>query len=217
MSYFAQRMLIGVFFNFVRWGLVGRRPVLDTPADVVKFLLDSASRGDAPLVGMLGEMVTEYSYNQNYSFLDNMASFGGKALGPGTMAVAREAYFLQKAATTEDEEALYYLRKAFPYADWIPADLIVNRLILDNLYTYTDPEGAYTNFRKSIEANLKSRFRYYIDPGSTTMDHHRIREDVENDLASRKTLSQEQKDAAKQRRKDRQREKARKQLEDRRR
>lgn len=166
-----QRMQVGIIINALRNAAQGKVPEMDGVEDWIKFMADASARGDLFPLSIMSELF-EDTYNvQGNGFAGNLATLL-KPAGPGmsyTLQKAYDAIDAAKAAADGDSAKVFKkMRRLTPGANWTPTTFIFNRILLDNIFTYLDEDGAYDLFKKEIKNQNKRNFKHAIAPGELT-------------------------------------------------
>lgn len=121
----------------------------------------------------IGAISTEILSNSSMDIMNTVAAVAGqKVLPVGPAYVGNKAVkagMAAKALLDEDTaKAMYYARRALPFINWMPTDIIANRLFIDNVFGKIDRVAAYEEFLLEVEAAAKGGSEYYLRPGALT-------------------------------------------------
>jgi len=109
----------------------------------------------------LESVFNQYSYSGN--FKESMESVAGKAvLGPTLSKVMDVSTNFRMAMDEtikgDTHKSLRYWKKLMPFAEWAPANLIVNRLLLDSIIHYAVPDAnSYFQSQRTYERQYYSK------------------------------------------------------------
>jgi hypothetical protein len=167
-----QRMQVGLAVNALRYAAAGKKPEMDGIKDWIEFMANSSAKGDLFPLSILSELFEDSYTTRENGFAGNLSALAGKTAGPGisySLGKAYDAIDMAKAASDGDSEKTFKkMRRLTPGGNWLPTDFIFNRILLDNIFTAIDEEGAYDLFKKEIKNQNKRNFKHFIAPGELT-------------------------------------------------